>query len=122
LLKCPAKTPCQNALQKWPRNPSCPPNALPKHPTKVAPKPKLPSKMPYQNSLILDREKLDKKKLNREKLDREKLDKEKLDKEKLNKEILDKEMLDKEKERREGGKKEKIKVIFTNFVYIVLKP
>ena len=43
--------PCQNALQKWPRNPSCPPNALPKRPTKVAPKPKLPSKMPCQNSL-----------------------------------------------------------------------
>ena len=43
--------PCQNALQKWPRNPSCPPNALPKRPTKVAPKPKLPSKMPCQNAL-----------------------------------------------------------------------
>ena len=43
--------PCQNALQKWPRNLSCPLNALPKCPTKVAPKPKLPSKMPCQNAL-----------------------------------------------------------------------
>jgi hypothetical protein len=31
----------------------------------VALKPKLPSKMPYQNSLILDKEKLDKEKLRR---------------------------------------------------------
>jgi hypothetical protein len=45
-----------------------------------------------------------------------------LDKEMLDKEMLDKEMLDKEKERRKGGKKEKIKIIFTNCVYIVLKP
>ena len=34
-LKCPAKTPCQNALQKWPRNPSYPP--------------KCPAKMPYKS-------------------------------------------------------------------------
>jgi len=94
---------CQNSLQKCPLQ-------------KVAPKPKLPSKTPYQNSLILDKEKL-----NREKLDREKLNKEKLDREKLDREKLDREKLDKEKERRKGGKKEKIKIIFTNCVYIVLK-
>ena len=36
--KCPAKTLCQNALQKCPLQ-------------KVAPKPKLPSKTPCQNAL-----------------------------------------------------------------------
>ena len=58
--------PCQNALQKCPlqkvapkpKLPSKMPcqNSLPKRPTKVAPKPKLPSKMPCQNSLILEKE------------------------------------------------------------------
>jgi len=62
--KLPSKIPCQNALQKWPRNPSYPPkllaktpyksgpetqaalqNSLPKCPTKVALKLKLPFKM-----------------------------------------------------------------------------
>ena len=45
-----------------------------------------------------------------------------LDKEILDKEMLDKEMLNKEKERRKRGKKEKIKIIFTNCAYIILKP
>jgi hypothetical protein len=36
--------------------------------------------------------------------------------------MLDKEILDKEKERRKGEKKEKIKIIFTNYIYIILKP
>jgi len=39
----------------------------------------------------------------------------------LDKEMLDKEMLNKEKERRKGEKKEKIKIISTNCIYIILK-
>ena len=47
---------CQNALQKVAPKPKLPSkmpyqNSLPKRPTKVAPKPKLPSKMPCQNAL-----------------------------------------------------------------------
>ena len=50
--------PCQNDLQKWPRNPSCPPKCPAKMPYKSGPEtqaalqnalPKLTTKTPYKS-------------------------------------------------------------------------